>query len=155
MNCPNYNEISWYLKFGCYWDDGNQGANGGNTTSYTMANGISTKAGMWFKKKSVIGSSFSSTAPSGVTSFTPTQLSTMTASDISALHLRTDYFFLPAAGYTNLSTGGFANGGTLGSYWSSTPDSNTSYAYHLDFSSSGASLDSNLRAYGFCLWQAQ
>ena len=158
-NCPNYNEISWYLKAGCYWDDGNQGAKGGNTTSYTMANGATTKAGLWLKKKSVIGSSFSSTASSGVTNATTsngyfTLLSSLTASAISALNLSTNYFFLPAAGYTIL-TGAFDLGGTYGLYWSSTPGSVTSTAYNLGFDSSGADLVDTTRTNGFCLWQAQ
>jgi len=159
-NCPNAYEITWYLAAGCYWDDGSQGAKGGNTTSYTMANGITTTAGLWLKKKSVIGSSFSSTTSSSVENATTsngyfTLLSSLTAADISALHLSTDYFFLPAAGYTGSGTGAFGNGGTLGFYWSSSPDSDATDAYSLGFYSGGARLGYSGRTRGFSLWQAQ
>ncbi len=150
-NCPNYYEISWYLKAGCYWDDGS-GTNGGNTIAYKMADGNSTTAGMWFKKKSALGSEFSSTSSSGVESCTPTAL---TAALAISQHLSSDYFFLPAAGYTVHTSGAFYNGGTEVCYWSSTPSSNTTNAYRLHFSSTGVYLSFNIRTYGFCLWTAQ
>ncbi len=153
-NCPNYYEISWYLKAGCYWDDGNQGSNGGNTTNYAMADGNFTKAGMWFHKKS--GISYSSTTLSGVNQATITQLSSKSAADISALHLSTDYFFLPAVGYTNYyGSGDFLLGGTTGGYWSSSPSINSSLAYYLFFNSDRAGLYSIYRPTGQCLWEAK
>ncbi len=150
-NCPNAYEITWYLKAGCYWDDGS-GTNGGNTTAYKMANGSTTKAGMWFKKKSALGSEFSSTVSSGVTNCTPTALTVALA---TSQHLSTDYFFLPAAGYTDNTNGAFGGGGTEGDYWSSTPYSDSTIAYILIFYSSGANLIYNYRTLGFSLWQGQ
>ncbi len=158
-NCPNYNEITWYLSAGCYWDDGTQAARGGNTVYYKTANNTYTRTGMWFKKKSVIGSSFSSTTSSGV-NLTNTggdrQLSNLTPAQISALHLIRDYFFLPAVGYTTDSDGSFAGGGADGNYWSSStyPD-DSSCAYPLHIVSTGADITGNGRIFGFCRWQAQ
>ncbi len=153
-NCPNAYEITWYLAAGCYWDDGNQGANGGNTTSYTMANGITTKAGMWFKKKSGIAG-YSTTVSSGVEDVTPMLLSAKSAADISALNLNTNYFFLPAAGFTIDDTAVFHFGGTEGYYWSSSPYPFTTMAYRLNFYSGGAHLSSYFRPTGSSLWQGQ
>ena len=155
QNCPNGYEISWYIKAGCYWDDGN--TNGGNIIAYKMADGTSTKAGMWFKKKSGI-TSFSSTASSGMTNATGAPyfntLSSMSIPDITALHLSTYYFFLPAVGCT-VNYGAFIDGGTYGNYWSSTSYSNATYAYSLGFNSTGVNLDVDYRPYGFSLWTAQ
>ena len=117
-----------------------------------MADGITTTAGMWFKKKSVIGSEFSSTVSSGVTNCTPTALTVALA---SSQHLSTDYFFLPAVGYTHGADGAFGGGGSYGYYWSSTPYSNTSGAYGLGFYSTGADLNYTSRPCGFCLWGGQ
>lgn len=157
-NCPSFNEISWYLSAGCYWDDGNEAAKGGNAVDYKLANNSTTKAGVWFKKKSGI-TSFSSTASSGVTGINAAPyfilLSSMNASDIAALHLSTDYFFLPAAGYTD-GTGAFNLGTPDGYYWSSTPASTTTNAYRMHISSTGVGLNSNSsRPSGYCLWQVQ
>ncbi len=151
-NCPSGYAITWYLKAGCYWDSGN--VNGGNITNYKMANGSYTKAGMWFKKKSGI-TNFSSTASSGTTTCTPTLLSTKTAAQIAALNLSTDYFFLPAAGYT-YSNGSFSEGGTKGDYWSSAPSLDTQGAYCLSFNNGSATLTNGfVRKNGFCLWLLQ
>lgn len=154
-NCPNANEVTWYLSVPCYWDNGT--ISGGNTTNYKLTNGSTTKAGMWFRKSSGIDG-FSSTRSSAVTLNTAiqvTQLSTMSTSDISALNLRTDYFFLPAAGKTSYDTGIFSAGGEEGNYWSSSSFRTASFAYALRFSSSGAYFINYNRACGFCLWLGQ
>ncbi len=154
-NCPNYNAISWYLSVPYYWDGGDQDSRGGNATIYTLA-GSTTKAGMWFKKQSKITGFSSTSAFTGTMISKSVALSGMDPSAISALKLQTDYFFLPAAGLTNDSTGAFYNGGTTGSYWSSTPTFVASSAYCLYFDSSGADLSIGAsRRLGFCLWQAQ
>ncbi len=147
-NCPNANEITWYLSVPCYWDSGS--ISGGNNKSYIMPNGSLTKAGMWFQKKSLI-SGFSSTTSSDKTSGTVTIL---TDALVPSLNLTANYFFLPATGYTN-SNGAFLSGGTNGSYWLSTPYSDTSYAYSLGFGSSSASLYTTSRASGYCVWKGQ
>ena len=107
----------------------------------------------------------SSTAYSGVTTATAAPyfntLSSMSVSAIAALHLSTDYFFLPAAGYMSLSvqgTSGFSSGGTYGGYWSSTPYYLVGYANLLNFSSSFVGINgivSNNRTQGLTLWVGQ
>jgi len=150
-NCPNANAITWYLSVQYYWDDGNQSAIGGNTTSYTLANGTTTKAGMWFRKQSGIGDFSSTAAFTGTMVPSAKNLSEMPSDELSRLSI--DYFFLPAAGST--SSGAFGYGGSLGRYWSSSPSSYTTDAYYLTFYSGGADLYSLNRTHGFSLWQAQ
>ena len=150
-NCPDYYAITWYLKAGCYWDNGS--ISGGNTTSYRKINGSTTMAGMWFKKKVNI-TGFSTTSSSGTTSCTPTMLSTMTASAISALNLSTNYFFLPAAGGTPVPDGQYTDG--YGDYWSSTPNSDTTLAYRMYFTDTNVNLYNTVnRGKGMCLWWVQ
>jgi len=153
-NCPCANEMSWYFSVPCYWDNGS--VSGGNTTAYKLADGSTTNKGMWFRKKSGIPH-FSSIVFSGKESGTITQLSTMSASDIAALNLSSDYFFLPAAGSTNYSTGAFNSGDTNGFYWLSTPDTGTANGYHLIFSSTNADFGpgNGSRTYGNSLWTVQ
>jgi len=74
----------------------------------------------------------------------------MSVSAIAALHLSTDYFFLPAVGYAG-GYGAFYNGGTGGCYWSSSPYANTSNAYRLYFDSSSVGLNRAERLYGYSL----
>ncbi len=148
-NCPCYNEISWYLSVDCYWDNGS--INGGNTTSYKLADGSITKAGMWFKKKSLI-TGFSATTSSGKTSSTPVALTDQLA---SSLNLSSNYFFLPACGGTDFSQGAFYDGGVTGAYWSSTAHLDIMYAFVLYFQSSTMSLTGAPRKSGLPLWQAQ
>ncbi len=146
-SCPNGNEITWYLSEDCYWDDGT--INGGNTTSYKLADGNYTKTGMWFKKKSLI-SNFSSTASSTPTTRTPVSL---TASLASSLNLKANFFFLPAIGYTDYDTGEFKTSSDV--YWSSSPHSLITHAYFLCFNSGTAYFSYHLRTHGCALWIAQ
>ncbi len=148
-NCPSYCIISWYLSVDCYWDAGN--ISGGNTTIYKLADGNTTTAGMWFRKKTGIAG-FSSTVSSGTTSRTPVAL---TSDLVTSLNLKANYFFLPGAGCTGDSNGGFYSGGTGGFYWSSTPSSDTTGTYYLGFYGGGANLYYSSRKYGFCLWQVE
>ena len=154
-NCPNFNEIGWYFKGSCYWDDGTSSANGGNVTNYTLANTLTTTSGVWFLKKCFIDG-FSSTT-SGNPTCGLTRLSDMNAAQISALHLDKYYFFLPAAGYASSSVSVFSQGGKGGYYWLSTPFPNVTFsAYYLYFYDASAYITSYLdRACGFCLWEGQ
>jgi len=149
--CPNSNEISWYLSVPCYWDSGN--ITGGNTNNYKMADGNYTKAGMWFRKSSGI-SSFSSTGAYTTTlpyTRTPTALTNVNV----PANLKSDYFFLPAAGSTD-GSGKFGNGGVTGNYWSSTPILDTGLTHGLNFSSTAATFNyGDIRSNGYCLWQKQ
>ena len=147
-SCPSLSEISWYLYWNCYWDNGN--VTGGNTTSYTCADGSKTKAGMWFLKKSAL-KGFSSTVFSEIKTCDSYLL---TADVASASSFKTDYFFLPAVGYT-YSNGSFNGAGTYGYYWSSTPDSGNTGGCFLYFDSSSAGFSGDSRAFGCCLWTVQ
>ncbi len=158
-NCPSYNEITWYLSAQYYWDDGKQASNGGNATSYSCADGSATKAGMWFRKQSKITGFSSTTFFSGTRITTFVALSGMTSTQISALKLSTDYFFLPLVGDMGEATGfRFSGRGAEACYWSSTPSNDTSTAYYLilcNFSTPNAYLYVGGRNYGSCLWKAQ
>ncbi len=147
-DCPNFNEISWYLSVNCYWDSGS--VFGGNTTNYVMADGSYTKAGMWFKKKSLI--SFSSITSSGNISRVPIALTPELASN---LNLHNDYFFLPAAGCVSLNPFSFTKKGVGGFYWSSTAGRHTFYSYTLCFDVKNVSLLYSERPYSDCIWEAQ
>ena len=151
-NCPNAYEITWYLSVDCYWDNGN--VSGGNTTSYKMLDGSTTKAGMWFRKKSGITGFSSSNAYS--TSLPLSRIPiTLTSTLAFSLNLNSDYFFLPAIGYTTYNNGSFSTGGTYGHYWSSTPDVSNTTAYNLRFYSTEVALYSSYRTTGMSLWQGQ
>ena len=63
------------------------------------------------------------------------------------------HFFLPAAG--NYNGGSYYNAGTNGNYWSSTPNSNASNAYNLNFNSGNANVNNNNRNNGFLTWRAE
>lgn len=152
-NCPNGYEITWYLNVDCYWDDGT--IIGGNKTSYKIADGSYTRAGLWLRKKSGIPG-FSSTTISPI-SFpwyrTPV---TLTAALASSLNLNTDYFFLPANGISNYSSGAFSLGGSEGYYWSSAPEQDSSLAYGLYFRKDIAGLNYvGYRTFGMALWKGQ
>ncbi len=146
-SCPSLCEISWYLYGNCYWDNGN--VPGGNTTSYTCADGTTTKAGIWLCKKSAL-KDFHPTLFSETKNCESTLLAAIVATGFDL----TDYFFLPAVGHTD-SNGGFSGAGTSGYYWSSMPDPNTTIAYLLYFDNSGASFIGDDRSSGCCLWTAQ
>ncbi len=151
-NCPNANELTWYLSVPCYWDNGT--INGGNRTRYTRPDGNYTKIGMWIRKKSGIPG-FSSTTSSGVMSYGSIDLSTMSTAAIVALNLQKNYFFLPAVGYTNADDNTYYDADTSGDYWTSTPCSYSADAYHLHFHNAGVYFSYYNRICGFCLWQAQ
>ncbi len=148
QNCPNANEITWYLSVPCYWDEGD--IPGGNTTVYKLADGTTTTSGMWFRKRSGI-SGFSSDTSSGYESCSSIAL---TSDNVKSLNLTTNYFFLPVAGCAFAGSGAVYDGST-GFYWSSTPQPNAMHACYLNFYPSGASLLYFDRSCGLCLWQGQ
>ncbi len=154
-DCPSAIAIGWYLSVPFYWDDGRQESRGGNVTSYSMANGSTTKAGMWFRKQSKISGFSSTNAFTGTQITTSVQLSELTLSQIADLKLTTDYFFLPATGFTGSLNGVLTGGGTEGDYWSSSPSSNASLAYGMYFFNTGVIFNGYGRATGFSLWTAQ
>ena len=146
VNCPNINEIVWYVKKGdAHWgDDGD---------IYIADNHLQLLKGLWLKKKSVIVAELKANEgyPS---SFTVANLKDGYKASVTAapIDYRTtnayifespvtgnpantsNYFFLPAlGGYTN---GKLYNLGILASYWSSSAHPwFEEEAYTLDFSS--------------------
>jgi hypothetical protein len=126
-NCPTLLQIQMYLGAGVMWD--------------------TSKLGLWLKKPDYIAGFAAGTAPtvaigSDVTPATVTNYSNPDG----------QYFFLPAAGF--IIGGSVGNSGTNGYYWSSTPYSNSYYAYYLGFNSTDACVRSynTIRNCGFCLW---
>jgi hypothetical protein len=138
---PTYNQITWYLKGGCYWDADKKWGPADNQ-----------KGGMWFKKKAylissgVVTETAFNTTQSGITTSTPV---TMAPADFNT----SDWFFLPAAGY--LCDGTLYITGTYGYDWSSTPSSSVGFAYSLFFYSGYAGVGYNGRNLGFCLWSVR
>lgn len=68
------------------------------------------------------------------------------------------WFFLPAAGDCSAYHGLHFNTGEMGGFWSSTPYSDSSYAYALVFSSNLVMVGCQYpftREFGVCLWSAQ
>jgi len=133
-DCPTYVQIQMYIGAGTYWD---------STTPWKDASGTTHTGGIWLKKKAYISGFDAETATKSY-SATPMQgIPTNTS----------EYFFLPASGY--MDGGSAGNVGSSGYYWSSTPLSDATYAYLLNFNSSGVGASSYRRYYGLCLWSVQ
>jgi|GEM_PF-1249156 len=133
-DCPTYDQIQMYIGAGTYWD---------STTPWKDASGATHTGGLWLKKRAYI-SGFDAGTATKSTSATPTAgIPTPTS----------QYFFLPASGYMSGSIA--SNVGSYGFYWSSTPYSNASYAYVLNFHSSNVGAYGDNRYRGFCLWSVQ
>jgi hypothetical protein len=140
---PTYNQMTWYLQGGCYWQADKKWGTADNQ-----------KGGMWFKKKAYL---ISSGVVASETAFNTTQSGTITANPVTTAPAdfnTSDWFFLPAAGdYVN---GTLWFTGTNGYYWSSTP-SNSVYspAFSLTIGIGRVTLDGDGRLYGFCLWSVR
>ena len=136
---PTYNQITWYIKGGSYWDAEKKWGPADNQ-----------KGGMWFKKKAYLISSGVVTE----TAFNTTQSRIMTSKPVTTAPKDFDtsnWFFLPAAGGYNNGT--LYETGKSGNYWSSTPYSDDSNAKGLFFTSSrNASVGNGGRKSAFCLW---
>ena len=147
MNCPSKSDLDYYVGQTSFWDtDGpvySVTVPASSTSLTTTANvctvttsadgkykTVTTKNGMWFRKKNPTGTA---------------------ATTLAQARSSSDYFFLPAAGYYINGTLKYA--GTNGLYWSSTP--NDSEAWNLYFYSGGAGVNSDYRGCGFCLCAAQ
>jgi hypothetical protein len=151
--CPTFNEITWYLAGGAYYDANQRWGAGENE-----------KGGLWLKKKAkIISDGTTGTGTTAVTAetFTSSKSSIykIDATTNSSLWLTTapddlynNWFFLPAAG--DYSSGLFKHIGTDGYYWSSTP-LKADNTFSLEFNSSYARVYYKNREHGFCLWSAQ
>lgn len=157
-DCPSYNEITWYLSVGAYWDDGTATEH----QSYTLTNtsGVSTvyHTGLWLKKKQYIDG-FTKDAPAKNASGTVITNATQgtggfhnTQTDLNTID-KSQYFFLPAAGYFWNGSLPLCYPGTYGGYWSSTP--NGTDAWLLYFYNGNANVLSNRNYFGYSVWVAQ
>jgi hypothetical protein len=127
-NLPTYNQITWYLKGGAYWD-----------ANKVWGPATDERGCMWFKKKQTIIAEQQKTDPSfNETSFNTTQsgttgvrASTTAPDDFNAK----DWFCLPANGfwYGVPPADGVYGIGNMGLCWSSTPCNDSGNAYALRF----------------------
>ena len=136
--CPTKVQALMYINAGVYWGDGPIGY------SFTAPDGTVVTQGLWIKKKEYISGFDTNSAKQDVTSVGTGDWSKYTGD-------KSQFFFLPAAGYYDNGT--LSNAGTNGHYWSSTPLG--TYAWHLGFGNGGADVYSLDRGVGFCLWAAQ
>jgi hypothetical protein len=137
---PTYNQITWYLKGGCYWD-----------ADKVWGPGENQKGGMWFMKKEPLMASL------GITenAFKTTQSGLLLKAPTKGAPSDPDnWFFLPAAADFFEQTV-FLDYGWRGYYWSSTPDGDSDRAWILDFWPACAWVYSTYRSVGFCLWSVQ
>jgi hypothetical protein len=133
------NQISWYLKGGCYWQADKKWGPADNQ-----------KGGMWFKKKAYL---ISSGVVTDETAFNTTQSGIWITNPVKVKPDKfntTNWFFLPAVGlYVN---GNFILTGTNAGYWLSTPYYTNDLAEYLNFNSSNANSISGSRFAGMCIW---
>ena len=141
--CPNANECIWYCMQGDpHWD---------NELWATL--GHLYAGGMWFKKKAKI-SGFTSTNYNGTDYRTTYQIFRNTSITQGKPSNLNDYFYLPTLGAYGI--GMLFDAGSIGDYWSSTPDPEDSdFAYYLRFVSGDVRvLHANTPA-RYQLWSAQ
>jgi hypothetical protein len=160
--CPNYNEMTWYVKGGTYWDSGRWYCPNGFLACYdssTKNNNdiVVHTGGRWFKKSTAIDG-FTSTSAATTTEATTLQVGKpgvvrLISNDANHQTVN-NWFFLPAAGdychkYIYMV-------GKLGAYTSRTHIS-TGSMYYLYFTNVKAEAGrySFQRFYGLCLWSVQ
>jgi hypothetical protein len=132
-NCPTYNQASWYIKGGWFWD---------NTKVWKDCYGEPHTGGIWLKKKQTLindgtvasEDAFNNTSASGVSGVSPLG----TASQPSASDRDANWFFLPATGFYR--DGVLYNEGNGVDYWLSSPTNTTLYGYMLATTSLSAGL---------------
>ena len=151
-NCPNANEVAWYIRYGDpHWD---------NPLWITMGRVYAN--GIWIKKQSKIVADnptlvtsiqdLKDKAPDGI-DYTTSGTGMLYASNLSYKKITNpdDYFFLPAFGH--FQNGTFLDIGSEGFYWPSTPvkqDGNRFY-----FHSGGVNMyHSSSPTRGFRLWSS-
>lgn len=154
-NCPNVNEIRWYVEYGDpYWED----------TFWSMG-GHLYRGGTWLKKQSVIAAehgtninAMKAAAPNGTdytTAATDAQYENLTITHGKPSNIN-NYFYLPDLGcYQN---GAPYKVGDSGFYWSSTPSPwSSTGACRMITGSGGVSVydHGTNRPWGFRLWTAQ
>lgn len=152
--CPTYNEITWYLAGGVYYDANKRWGTENNE-----------KGGVWLKKKAkiiadgttgtgttaVTEATFTS-SPSGITEVTSTTSDPTLWLTTAPDDLYTNWFFLPALG--DALEGDISGAGSFGAYWSCTPYRSLR-AYALKANSTTVNVALYSRNDGFGLWTVQ
>jgi hypothetical protein len=166
--CPTYNQISWYLKGGSYYDAGCWYCpNGFLNQVYTKTAGykdiIVHTGGRWFKKLAKIdgyAASNKGATPaysSGTT--VQTNAATLQTGKPGVIKLTSndanqqdpnDWFFLPFTGW--YGDNGFQSLDAAGYYWSSVPGNKTNLGWRLDIFPNQAKIDFGTNDSGHCLW---
>ncbi|MCH4147788.1 MAG: hypothetical protein LKG25_05365 [Prevotella sp.] len=145
---PTYNQITWYLKGGCYWQ-----------ADKKWGPADSQKGGAWLKTKAKI---IADEIAAGNTTFDENIFNT-TQSGITYIYTQTtaptdfnttDWFFLPAACYCH---DGYNSPfvGQLAYYWSSTPGNETGTAWIIDLTPTSCNAGLEARERGFSMWEVQ
>lgn len=140
---PTYNQITWYLAGGCYWQ-----------ADKKWGPADSQKGGAWLMTKAKLISSHVVTDENAFnnTQSTTTYIYTQTTAPTG--FNTTDWFFLPAACYCH---DGYNSQfvGQLAYYWSSTPCNDTGKAWIIDLTPTSCNLGSENRELGFSMWEVQ
>ena len=165
-DCPNVNEIWWYIKKGDpHWDS--QG-------EVNIENGhLQPIAGMWFRKKSAIvaylkanegyPSSFSesdlkegykTSATATPVDYRPLNSSTYATPTQGRPANTSDYFFLPALG-AYLMVGWFVGINDTGYYWSSSKNLLNGNAFRMVLLNTSAGLSSGDLSNGYSVYAAE
>ena len=164
-DCPNVNEIWWYIQKGDpHWD-----SQGG---AYIENGHLKSIAGMWFRKKSAIvaylkanegyPSSFSesdlkegykTSATATPVDNRPLNSSTFATPTQGRPANTSDYFFLPALG-AHLMVGWFV-GNNTGYYWSSSKNLLTGGAFRMVLWSNNAGLSTGDLSHGYSVYAAE
>lgn len=144
---PTYNQITWYIKGGCYWD-----------ADKVWGPGANQKGGVWFKRKAKILQD---------ENISPDEFDN-TSSGVVKVNSYTEgrpsdsgnWFFLPAAGGEYHDNGSLEFTGVRGYYWSRTPMNEgtiASHSYGLHFGSDQQIIEiyDFWRADGDFLWSGQ
>jgi hypothetical protein len=140
---PTFNQLTWYIQAGCYWD-----------ANKVWGPGTNQKGGMWLKKKQYIIGVVKGTNNQKVTSETfNSQQSGVTTKNVNSGTFLTlsatekaKYFFIPAAGFYDDTDGKLKNVGTNGYTWSNTPNKTIGSAFALYISSTRAYISTSSRS---------
>jgi hypothetical protein len=139
---PTYDQMTWYLKGGCYWQADKKWGPADNQ-----------KGGMWFKKKQYM---IDTHVVADETAFNTTLSGTISAIPVTTKPTdfnTSDWFFLPAAGRYLNGTLGYT--GTYGDYWLSTAGYSSTMAEYIVFGSTSIGVSFGLRYLGDRLWSVQ
>jgi hypothetical protein len=144
---PTYNQVTWYMKGGCYWD-----------ANKVWGPGSDQKGGMWLKKKAKV---IADEIANGNTTFNEDKFNTTQSGFIrnfspaknAPKDLSTNWFFLPATG--RYFDGTLALVGSIGLYWLITPMNGVNITCNINLAYSGINVNGNPRYNGFQLWSLQ